>query len=230
MSLVSELRILLDEQAGGVFWTDSQVYNALNRAQLDVWAASNWDSIKTTFTVNSTGDIFSFNSSIMIPQYFVINNKEYFPSTMAKLEQYVRSSSGVGSWRNTKAAQPFWFIQFDATRFRVYPKPDATYSFDLWGVRYPPSEISATTADITAPELVKRAVVYRAAALLMVATRPDLAAAMMEDAEKQIQDWNKRLRNRQGHRIFRLKPLVDPRMDRFNKAQMGVIKLARGFK
>lgn len=223
MSLVSEIRILIDEQSGGVFWTDSQVYNAANEAQIDVWAASGWDTIKTNFIVNPGDDLVAYDPVLMIPQYFLLNNKKYFPTTMAKLEQYDRQ------WKGTNRQQPKWFAQFDHTRFRVFPSPDAIYSFDLWGLRYPPTEISALALDITAPELVRRAVMYRAVARLTLATRPDIAAMMTTQAMEAINNWNIRIRNRQSNKIVRVYPGVDRRMHLQHRAQSGVIKLGRNY-
>ena len=83
--------------------------------------------------------------------------------------------------------------------------------------------------DITAPTLLKRAIIIRATARLFVATRPDITMELTKESDEYIMRWNIQLRNRQGHRIWRLKPLTDVHMDQFPRAQSGVIKLARGF-
>ena len=236
MSIVTDLETYLDEAGGAVFWGNQQVYNALNEGQIKVWTDTRFDLVESDFTVNLGDDIVAFNTTaIMVPQYFIkvpdgdTNTNElvkYFPTTMAKLEQFQRN------WRNDadkEPSQPRWFAVWDMSHFRIYPHPDKTYTFQLWGINWPQTEISTGTTDITAPEMIKRAVMYRAAERLFTYTRPDLAKQSGDLAVEVQQLWRRQFRNRQSHNITRLKPTVDRRMDQLMKAGGGVIKVGRGF-
>lgn len=217
-TLADDIRQLLDEAGGSTFWPVAHLYDAANHAQILTWASTKHDIIQVTFTVDINNDIVALPASILIPQMFTLNNKKYFPTTMAKLEQYNRE------WKATTQAQPKWFAIWDAHNVRIFPRSDALYEFELWGVRYPPTELAVGTEDITAPRLVKQAVAHRAAGLLLEATRPDLSDAMESEALMLERKYKQQLRNRGGHRIWFLRP-----ESKFARGQSGVIEIGRQY-
>lgn len=219
MSLVTDIQELLEESGGAVFWAAQHIYDAANEAMIDVWAESRHDLGKVTLTLSANDDLVAIPlTTIMIPQYLVRANKQYFPTTLARLEQYSRN------WRSESAGVPKWFVLWDAETWRVWPKPDGTYAFDMWGVKWPPAEIAAGTLDITAPTLIKQAVAHRAAAVLCADIRPDLSTQFSETAVDLLMKFKIQLRNRGGHHITRLRP-----GSKLDAAKAGIISIGREY-
>jgi hypothetical protein len=217
MSVITDIRTLLDERSSAVFWTDQHIYDAANQAQLDIYASLKAQQGSAVMSLNSGQDIVSIPPTIMIPQYIEFNNKTYFPTTHAKLEQWNRA------WRGEALAQPKWFVLWDWEHFRVWPRPDQGYDFTLWGVTWP-SEFSASNESITADRVLQAAIAFRAASYLLELTQPLLAAEMARESAEYETRYKTRLRNRQSHRPTALKPGTA-----FTAAQSGVISLGRKF-
>lgn len=200
MSLVSDVQELLDETGVGTFWPKAHIYDACNQAQLDVWAKSHHDTVTSTLTLSNNSDLVAIPTGVYIPLYLTRSNTVYWPTTQARLEQHDRE------WKKVGKAAPKWFVMWDQETFRVFPKSDATYNFVLWGVRYPPTEVSGSAEDITAPSLIKQAVASTAAGLLTMETRPDLSEGFLDQAKDLLQQFMVQRRNLGGHRIWRLRP------------------------
>lgn len=216
MSLVSEVQTLLDD-ADGVFWTDSHVYDACNEAQLYVWGETRHDIGTATFTVTANQEFASLPTTIYLPQRIVANNVEWFVTTYYELERDDRK------WRAKSQAQPKWFVLHDIETLRLHPRPDDTYEYVLWGVNYPGTEIQSGTEDITAPKSLKRTVEFRAAAMIAQQTRPDLAELWNASYREHLAEFKRQLRNRHGHKIVRMRP-----SRRFTtRAHQGNLKVAR---
>lgn len=178
MSLVSQVQQLVDESGGAVWWTAQQVYDAINETLSEDYALLKPSTVVTTLTVTTGTDIFAFDdTAVMIPQYFVYGplGVKTFPTVHEELENWSRR------WRGQPPARPQWMVQWDAQHFRVFPAPDATYTFQLWGAAWPP-EIGTATLDATLEVFQRKAVVLRAAASLLDLTRPDLADAYRAEA------------------------------------------------
>jgi hypothetical protein len=218
MSLISDIQDLLEEATTNTFWTKAQIYDAANWAQIRVWEDTRHDKASETLTVPFNTDLVAIPDTIMIPLYVVMDGKEYFCSTQAKLEEYDRN------WRAATPAQPKWFLVWDSLNLRVWPKANATYVFTLFGVRYPPTELAVGTEDITAPRLLKQAIVHTAAGMVLSLTRPDLAEGMLSEAAQLENKFKIQLRNRGGHRIDRLRP-----GNKFAHAQGGVISIGKHY-
>lgn len=213
MSIVSDVQTLVNDS--GVFWGASHVYNAINEAQLEMWGDSQWAVTTATLTLGTNSDIVSMPATIMIPHKIVYGGIEYHPTSYMRLEQWSRT------WRSAGAAQPKWFVVWDATHFRVWPKSDGVYELPVIGAGWP-TEITSTNTDITAHTTYKDAVAYRAAQILLEATRPDMADAMEELAEEARHTYKKNLRNQLQSRVMRVRPGT-----MFNMAQGGSIRMGR---
>lgn len=217
MDLVTEVRTLLNE-ATGVWWTDAQVYDGLNAAIIEVWGSLKWKVGTSTYNVSVGNDIVAFSDTdIMIPQFFLYNNLKQFNSNQTQLEDWSRR------WKNEPPARPKWFVLWDASHFRVFPSPDASYTFTLWGVPWP-TEINAGNTDLTLDAQARKAIVFRAVAHLLELTQPQLADTYMQQSVYNERRQGEQQRTQLGVNTWRLAPGVG-----WEIAQSGNIRLGRKY-
>ena len=136
-----------------------------------------------------------------------------FPTTQRELENFLRT------WRSSGLDTPQYFVIWDASHLRVFPRPDKNYTYTLWGVGYP-TEIVDSTGDVTGPPNYVQIVQNLTLGLLLYATRLDLAQFYLGQAQNQIVEFKKHLRNQQSHNIRRLKPATS----RFEVQQGGQVR------
>lgn len=217
MDLVTEVRTLLNE-ATGQWWTDQHVYDGINDALLEMYGTLRWKSVNTTLTVTTATDIVAFdNTVVMVPQFFLYNNLKQFNTTQAQLEDWSRR------WRSETPGRPKWFVLWDAAHFRVFPKPDATYNFDLWGVPWP-SEINSTNTDMSLDPMTRKAIVLRSVGKLLELTQQQLSDAYMQESFKYQRLAASEIRNQLGANTWRLAPGVG-----WEVAQFGNIRIGRKY-
>ncbi|MDE1766571.1 MAG: hypothetical protein KGI27_09935 [Thaumarchaeota archaeon] len=212
MSIVQQVQTLLFDT--NVFWPNQWLFDAINEAQFHVYAETRWAITSASFTLNSNADVFPLPGGIQIPRWIEGTNnliqppvvKRFFPTTQRNLEAFLRT------WRGQNQGQPVYFVIWDATHLRCFPRPDAlgsgpggSYPFAMFGIGTP-NEIVDTTTDIIGPATYVQAIQNYAAALLFEATRPDLADMYRSLAEQQILEFKKRLRHFQSHDIWQLVP------------------------
>jgi hypothetical protein len=212
MSAVGDIQTIIND--AGVFWPTQTVWDALNEAQLSVYAETKWALTTQTFSLSSNVDIVEIPSNILVPRWIEGTNslfqpavvKRFFPSSMRNLEHFLRT------WRGDNTGQPVYFILWDATHWRVFPRPDGSgsgpggvYPFTVFGVGFPP-EITDSTSTLLGDATYRYAVYNYTAALLLEATRPDLADMYLAQAQDNMLTIKKRLRNQQSHNIRTLKP------------------------
>jgi hypothetical protein len=218
-SLTNEVKELINEGSGLVWWPNGQVEDAINEAIVDLSMYLKWDVITTPFTVTTgSGDIFAWdNTLIMIPQFFLINGLKMFLSNQAELENWSRR------WRNETPGQPKWFLKWDESHFRVFPTPDATYTFDLWGIPWEP-EFPGEATDLTVDPMLRHAIAFRAASILLELTQPQLADMYMQDSIKHEMLYSTHLRKQLGANSARLRPGYG-----WTNAQFGRIAIGRKY-
>jgi len=212
MSAVSDIQLIIND--AGVFWPQQQLLDALNEAQLAVYAETKWALTTASLTLTSNADIVAMPDGVFLPKWIEGTNvqfqppvvKRFFPTTMRNLETFLRT------WRGNNVGQPGWFIQWDATHWRVFPRPDGlgagtggSYPFTVYGVGYP-TEITSASQSLLGPATYVLAVQNLAVSLLMEATRPDLADAYAAQHDEQVLAFKKQQRNNQSHNIRILKP------------------------
>jgi hypothetical protein len=222
MSIVSQVQILLNDT--GVFWPVPNVLDAINEAQLWVFAQTKWARVGVPLNVTVGQDIVPIPSQLLITGWIegtktvntgnatLITSVRFFPTTQRELEHFLRT------WRGHGLEEPGYFVLWDASHFRLFPRPDQAYTFTIWGIGYP-TEIVDITSDIVGPPNYVQAIQNYTVALLLEATRPDLADVYMQIAEDQIIAFRKQLRNHQSHNIRRLRP-----GKRFDLQQSGTIR------
>ena len=216
MSPVSDTQNLLDDS--GVFWVDDHLYDSLNEAQVDVWKAVRHDLAVGTATVTASQEFFSIPSPIMIPQRIVRAGVEWWATSRGRLERDNRK------WRVLTVDTPKWFVPFDAETLQMVPKPDATYTLEIWGVRYPANEIGAAVLDLANTNLrITRAVQFRGAAMLAANLRAPLMEAWLAQSADYIHKARKLLSKQRSHTGMFLRP-----GSRSTAAHMGIRSIGKG--
>lgn len=219
-NLVQDIQLQLDETRGPVFWVMEQIYDAANAAQLEVWMnLKDWQQTSTNIALSSGNDIIAWPATtIMIPQYIIYNGAKVFPTTQAQLQDW------ANNWKSTNPTRPNWYLLWDAKHIRLYPKSDAVYTFQLFGMPWP-TEIVDGVHDITGIDiLVKRAIILRAASKLLEVTQPDLADTKAMEAQEFEKRYARQQRNSFGDNIGRLRPTTA-----WDQANFGDIKTGRLF-
>lgn len=209
MSIVAQVQIVLNDT--GVFWPTATLLDAINEAQFQIYAETKWAITTGSLALSSNADIIALPTNILVPRWIEGTNsltspatvKRFFVSTQRNLEAFQRT------WRGAGTGQPGYFVIWDATHLRVFPRPDATYHFTVFGIGFP-TEITDALGDIAGPALYVQAVQNYTVALLLEATRPDLADMYMKIANDQILAVKKRLRKNLSHNIRQLVPATTP--------------------
>jgi hypothetical protein len=220
MSIITDIQLQVDETQGPVFWEIEQLYDAANQAQLNVWSSlKDWQRGTSTMTVTTGQDLVAFDTTtIMIPQFIIYNGVKIFPTTHAMLQDW------QNNWKNEGLGRPNWVVLWDAEHFRLFPRPDQTYNFVVWGTPWP-TEITDGNHDIVGVDpLVRRAIVLQAAALLLEDSQPLLADAKLQEAMDFRERYARQQRNVQGSNIMRLRPGVA-----WQVAQGGDIRMGRKY-
>lgn len=216
--IVSLVQQEINETGAGVFWPVQQVYDAINETLLEFDTIAYFPIGTGTMTFTQGADLVSWpNTAIAWPHYLEFFGRQYWIIKHADLERYDRN------WRNTTQDQPRFFVLWDETHIRPYPWPDQTYVFTVWGPAWP-AEITSTNTDLasTTPPLLKQAILHRSAARLFAASRPDLAAAEMKEAESYEQEYRIQWRRQNGDNIKRLRP-----GNAYTAAQGGSIRIGK---
>lgn len=211
-SITSDLQLILNDT--GVFWPQQQLYDSINEAQFAVYGETKWAITSQEMVLTYNQDIIPIPSSILIPKWIEGTNnnfapavvQRFFPTSLRNLETFLRT------WRGNNLGQPTYFVLWDATHWRCFPRPDllgsgpgGVYPFTIFGIGLP-TEITLPTQDVLGPANYRLAVLNYSAALLLEATRPDLADLYLGQAMEQILLFKKRLRNQQSHNIRQLRP------------------------
>lgn len=217
LGLLTDVQTIIDETGAAVFWPLQTVCDAINDAVLEMMPIAFMPTTSTTLTLNLNDDIVAWPSNIIAwPQYLEYAGQTYFPTSHAQLERYDRN------WRNAFRSQPRFFVLWGESHLRVWPQPDQTYNFTIWGPAWP-TEITPLVTDIpTLPDSLRQALAFRAAARLFQYTRSDLADAYMKEAEEYEALWRKTWRRFQSHNIKRLRPGTG-----FTAAQSGSIRIGK---
>ena len=204
MTLVEELRQILGESGVGVFWSPQQINDALNEAQIELLATSKYSLATNTFGITSATELFSLASvpGIMIPQRIIgTDGKERFFTTQAQLERYNRE------WRlEERGTDVKGFVLWSADYWRPYPLlATGTWTGTAVGVGWG-SEIGVDADELTdIDDMVRKAMVYRAAAMLVDSTMPDFAEEYESIAQDYEQRFREQVRGFQGHHLRRLR-------------------------
>jgi hypothetical protein len=202
MTVFEQVRILLDEANGPVFWTDSHICDALNCAQLYALPTLPREALtRTEWIVLAGQELITIPSTIMIPKFVEDSSQQYLVSSYTDLERYAKD------WRGTSAGVPRYFVLHDHSRIRPYPIADENYQFTLAGVPWP-TEYTTSAVDPTSDPTLKSAIAHLAASDLLELTLPQLSDAYYSEGERLLNQFRKRSRNTHSHNIKRISPAI----------------------
>lgn len=222
MALVDEVRRLLGESSA-VFWTDPQIRDAINEAQVCVYSEHpRVFETNTTLTVPPEYDFVQIPAGVMLPRYITSTSGDTYYNfvTHADLEEYAKG------WMDTSTGDPKAFVVWSSEWFRIWPRPDEQKTYTLFGTPWP---VECTTAtDPTFPWLVEDAVVSYATAMLFLPTRLDLAELHMQEYSDAMRDYMVQWRRAHPHNTARLSPGQGPIGGLFSAKQRGDIRVIRG--
>lgn len=226
MSLITDVEIQLNQPNGSVgdpgsaWWSQQQIIDAINVAFLDTWGLIRYAYTTSTITLTAGVPLVGYDTTtIMIPQFLLgTSSLNIFPTTYPMLEDW------SSNWMNEPQACPQWFVKWDAQNIRLWPPPDQTYNFVMWGTPWPPL-ISVASPDILGldPNL-RNIIIHRAAGYLLEETQPQLADNYYADGEEHQKRFWRQVRNMQGDNTLRLAPGKG-----WVLARTGDIKLGRIF-
>jgi hypothetical protein len=169
MGLIGQVRVELDEPSA-VFWTDQQIVDALNEAQ--VCLAADCPKAYTTSQTISLGtstNVVAFPSNIMIPLYITnAEGNQIFFSNRIDLENSSKS------WKAISTGTPSNFVILDANSFLFYPRASTSYIYTIYGIGWP-TEFTTSTDTTALPTDLSDALVFYACSVLFLPTRPDVA-------------------------------------------------------
>jgi hypothetical protein len=199
MTLATDLQTILDESGAGTFWPLAQLYDAGNEAQLEVFASVKPQLASAELALAEGDGVVTLPTTLLIPQYILMDGKKYLPTTTGRLERYSTS------WLNAPAATPEAFILWDWEHLRVWPTTAAATTLTIWGVPYP-TEFADPAFVVAGGRALQLAVAYRAAATLLEHVNPPQADQLLQEAESHERKARIQLRNTNPHRVWRVKP------------------------
>jgi hypothetical protein len=218
MTLIEEIRILLGEQSGGVFWTDEYILDAINETLIELSAFTLKKTIEVDLVVQAGEELVLLPPELMIPLSIFDGSRVFFFTTQAKLEQETKA------WKGTALGVPEHFVLWDAFTIRPYPRADDDFLYYVTGIPWPTEYTSAGVDPILSWRL-RQVLVNKSASVLFETTQPQLSDSLNQVALNHENEYRKELRNSQSHNIRRLHPGESLP----NKAQSGVIKIGRRF-
>ena len=204
MDILTELRTtILNDIGQNLFWSQAQLLNALNAAQLSIRgeASDSWTMAEVTVvpavTYTPDGQLLDSTlgvpASIMVPQLLVGPKGEAFTTTLADMERnnkFWRTNVGLG--------EPVTFVEIGLRQLQPYPSPDQEYEYDLWGLAWP-AQITLASLDLEVLDHnYRHAVLMNAAARLLLPTQPQAAMLASKESTEHLALYRRHLRARGG--------------------------------
>ena len=226
MTLLDEVRLELGESSsllGAYFWSTTEVCNAVNAALIAAYIDTDEDTALGTTTL--TASVYEATlpyETVMVPKRIVGMKGEVFPISKTDLEIY-KADWNVVSGVGTPTA-PRWIAPSGYEDITVWPMPDQTYTYDVYGIAWP-GEISVGSPDLTLDHGLREAVVALAIAFLVDDYYPELCDIKYMEYTQHISAYKRTLRNRRGRAPVALKP-----SGYFDRARSGSIPLGRRFR
>lgn len=221
--ICADVRALLDESTA-VFWTSTNVINAVNEALLECEAEVRtlWG---TASIVVSSEFVAIPDSTIMIPQRIIgtasgdTHPVEYFVTKQIDLERF------WSGWRDAYEddAQSKFFIRWDADSLRCWPVSTASTTYTVEGILWP-TEIASESDSLNVTHELYHAIMYLAAAFLIDDSLPQAAEDYRKLAGDHISEYRTKQRQRGGHTLMSIAPAT-----RAQRAQQGSIRIGRRY-
>ena len=176
MTLVEQVLDFVGESAGSVYWPLAHVYDATNAAI--VWAWIDCNSSQTVDNLRlvsgaTLADLSNFQN-VMIPKKVVGPEGDVWVSKQHDMERENQW------WRTDSASLPRVLLDVDNYNVRLWPPPDDDYSYDVYGLEWPP-EVGTISGDVYCDELLKHAIAALAASWLVEDTHPELSDFLQQE-------------------------------------------------
>jgi len=219
VTLLNQVRLIIDEPNGPKFWPNTQLYDAINEASIEVLGSGQFDVSTATITATASAVYVALPTTIMIPKMLLsTDNIELPKTTYAALE---RDSVGWGTATGTSHVA---CVEFDCQTLQLYPIVSTAVVYKVVGIPYP-VEITTGVEDIVANDMVSDAVRFWAGSVLFDATRPDISDTLRMEGQEHLQVAMRHKRNTQSHKIYHLSPA-----SAINARRSGEISVLRNFR
>jgi len=200
-NLVGQIMDFIGERSGNVYWPKAHIYDATNAALMWAWIdcchTQSMDPIKLS-TSTTLSDLSSMRN-VMIPKKILGILGDVWVSNQQNMEREDKW------WRGDGRDVPRVVVNVSNEKLRPWPQPDKDYSYDVYGVSWPP-EVSVINEDVVMDEVLKHAVAALAASMLVEDTHPELADALINEYEEHKQQFMVSWRNRGEGAIINLRP------------------------
>lgn len=198
LTTVEQVRVLVDE-ASAVFYTDSKVLREINSGLLKVWGALSPTSTSTQWVVNSNTDL------VARPTLYAV---EHILGTKGELKvgEQSRLDYEYPLWRQEPASYPTHIVKFDTDYYRVWPQARVTSTLTALGVPWPTEVTSGSPSVTSINPYAEGAVVYHAAARLLLLSAPQASQEYFKRSKKALLDAKKYQRNKTFNNTLTLSP------------------------
>jgi hypothetical protein len=219
VTLLNQVRLIIDEPNGPKFWPNAQLYDAINESSIEVLGSGQFDLSTATITATANAVYITMPVGIMIPKLIINPTNECLPkTTYAAMER-----DGFG-WGTATGTRHEAFVEFDCQTIQLYPIVPTPVVYRVVGVPYP-NEITAGVEDLAANEIIADAVRFWAGSVLFDATRPDISDTLRAEGQQTLQVAMRHKRNTQSHKIYRLSPASD-----LNARRSGELSVIRNYR
>lgn len=200
MGLIATVRRELGETSA-VFWSDQQIIDALNEAQVCVLA--DYPRVletSTTLVLTTASATMAVPAGIFIPKMILDDAGQQVPfSSQVDLENF------SSTWKATSPGKPERFVLWQWDKLIPWPTPDANYTYSIFGNAYPVELTTATDTSALNDDL-QRAIAFYAAAILFLPTRVDLTQLYYKEYTETMEAFTVKMRRTLAHNTRRLRP------------------------
>jgi hypothetical protein len=219
VTLLNQVRLIIDEPNGPKFWPNTQLYDAINEASIEVLGSGQFDMSTATITASANAVYLTLPTTIMIPKMLIgTDNVELPKTTYAALER-----DGIG-WGTATGTSHVACVEFDCQTLQLYPIVNTPVVYRVVGIPYP-TEITTGVEDIAANDIIVDAIRFYAGSVLFDATRPDISDTLRVEGLQTLQVAMRHKRNTQSHKIYHLSPAGD-----INARRSGEISVLRNYR
>ncbi len=221
MTLLAQVRLIIDEPSAAKFWPNQQLYDAVNEASIEVLGSGQFQLTTATMTVTASAQYATLPTTIMVPKFILstgTQGRELPKTTYANMEQ------DSPQWGTATGTEHIAFLEYDVETIQIYPIVGSAVVYHVLGIPYP-TEIGLGVEDMSTDGSIIDAVRMWAGSVLMEATRPDVSEALRMEGAENLQDAMKHKRNNQDHRIWQIQPA-----GRMNARRFGDLNVIRGYR
>ena len=202
MTLLNQVRLIIDEPNAAKFWPNAQLYDAINESSIEVLGSGQFEVTTATVTATASAQFMTLPSTIMIPKFILTTGTQSRELPKTTYAEFERDSA---NWGTATGTEHIAFVEYDYSSVQLYPIVGSAIVYQVVGIPYP-TEITTGTEDMSTNDMISDAVRFWAGSVLMDATRPDLSDTFRMEGQEHLQIAMRHKRNNQGQRIYSLSP------------------------